>query len=347
MTENPLQVLQKSRDLLGKPVISLMGDELGSVARIIAEPVGGSVVGVTLSVKGWFKGEKAVEFSSISSFGDYALTVKENDLVVPLNTLSTLEKTAQECNLYGMRIITPEGKLIGTVEDYYFDIKTGTIIKYILTGGIIKTLFKGHAGIPAESISKIGKDVIIAMAGVEEKIENEEGGLHDNLETLKDELDHFKNDLGQWKDDAEKVWDNTRSRALELTRTVGENLKTAAEGSKDTGKKLFSKTGEMLTEKKSQLKNSYEMWLDRLQSVKSGAEKPLADNELQALIGLAAAQTITDDQGVVIVAQNSVITQTIIDEAQKAGKLKELLIALATRDLEDQIKSIEDETKIP
>lgn len=344
MTETPLQVLQKSRDLLGRPVISLSGDELGSIARIISDPASGSVVGMTLSAKGWFKGEKAAEFSSIHSFGEYAVTVKENDLVIPLNTLSSLEKTAQESNLYGMRIITPEGKLIGAVEDYYFDVKTGAITKYILTGGIIKTLFKGRAGVPAASISRIGKDAMIAAANVEETIENEDGGLQDNLETLKDELDHLKNDLGQWKDDLEKVWDKTKTRAFELSKNVGENLKTAAEGSKDTGKKLFSKTGELLTEKKSQLKNSYEIWLDRLQAVKNGSEQPLTEEDLQALIGLKAGQTITDDNGVVIVEQNSSITRSTIEEAQKAGKIKELLITLATRDLEDQIKSIEDET---
>jgi len=43
--------------------------------------------------------------------------------------------------------------------------------------------------------------------------------------------------------------------------------------------------------------------------------------------------------------QNSSISQTIIEEAQKAGKIKELLITLATRDLEDQIKSIEDDAQ--
>lgn len=345
MTENPVQVLQKSRDLLGKPVISLLGDELGSVARIIADPDSGSVVGLTLTVKGWFKGEKAAEFTSVNSFGDYAITVKENDLVVPLNTLSKLEKTAQEGNLHGMRIITPEGKLIGTVEDYYFDVKTGAITKYILTGGIIKTLFKGRAGLPAAGISKIGKNVMIAVADIEERIENEDGGLQDNLENLKDELDHLKDDLGQWKDDVEKVWDSTKNRAVELSKTVGENLKTAAEGSKDTGKKLFSITGELLAEKKIQLKNSYEIWHNRLQAVKNGADKPLAEEELQALIGLKASQTITDDNGAVIVMQNSPITQDTIEAAQKAGKIKELLITLATRDLEDQIKSIEDETQ--
>ena len=343
MTETSLQVLQKSRDLLGKPVISLSGDELGSVARIIADPESGSVVGLTLSAKGWFKGEKAAEFSSVNSFGEYAVTVKENDLVVPLNTLSILEKTAQETNLFGMRIVTPEGKLIGTVEDYYFDVTTGAITKYILTGGVIKSLFKGRAGLPAAGISRIGKDIIIAVANVEDTIENEEGGLQDNLETLKEEIDHLKSDLGQWKGDLEKVWDKTKVRAAEISKTVGENIKTAAEGSKDTGKKIFSKTRELLTEKKNQLKKSYEVWQDRLQSVKNGSEKPLAEEELEALIGLKAGQTITDDNGVVIVEQNSEITRSIIEEAQKAGKLKELLITLATRDLEDQIKSIEDD----
>lgn len=319
MTETPSQVLQKSRDLMGKPVISLLGEELGSVARLITDPANGRVAGLTLSVKGWFKGEKAAEFASVYAFGDYAITVKENDQVVPLNTLPALEKLSQECNLYGMRIITPEGKLIGAIEDYYFDVKTGAIVKYILTGGIIKNLFKGRAGVPADSISRIGKDVVIASADVEDAIENEENSLQDNLDNLKGELGHFKNDLEHWKEDLEKVWDKTRTRTIELSKTVGENLK-------------------------GQLRNSYDTWTERLQKIKNGPDKTLTEEDLKSLIGLKAGQTVVDEKGAVIVFQNSPITRSTIDEAQKAGKMKELLIALATRDLEDKINSIEGKT---
>ncbi len=338
MTDNPNTGLLKTRDLLGTPLISLQGEEVGSVTRVIVDPANGSIAGLTVNVKGWFKGEKGIEFESVKSFGEYAVTVSRADQVVPLSNLPTLEKLAQDYNIYNMRIITPDGKLIGTIDDYYFNIQTGQIEKYILTGGVIKNLFQGRASIPASSIDKIGKDVVIATANVEETLQKEESGIQDNLENL-------KGDLENWKDDFENIWEKTRAKTLELSKTMGENLKEAAKTGKDTGEKILSKTGKILVEKKEVLKTSYDSWMDRLQTVKNGPEKPLTETDINALAGLKAGETVTDDSGNVIIEKDDNVSPDVIAEAQKAGKTKELLISVATRDLEDQIKSIEQETE--
>ncbi|MFA5881596.1 MAG: PRC-barrel domain-containing protein [Eubacteriales bacterium] len=345
MTGEQRTGLLKTQDLVGKPVISLQGEEVGSIVRIIADPVRGNVVGLTVSVKGWFKGDQGMEFESVKSFGDYAVTVQRCGQIVPLDNLPTVQKLAQDYSLYNMRIITPEGKLIGTIDDFYFDSKTGKIEKYILTGGVIKNLFQGRASIPAGSIEKIGTDAVIAVTNVLETIQKEETGLTDSIEHLKGDLENWKDDIGQWKDDFEKVWDKTLTKASELSKTVGENLKVAAQSGKGKGKELLTKTGGILSEKSIQLKKSYELWMDHLQAIKNKPEKPLSEKDLESLIGLKAGRTVTDDDGQVIVAENKKVTGEIIEASQQAGKFKELLISVATKDLEDQIKSVEKEAK--
>ncbi len=345
MTEEQNTGLIKTQELVDKPVISLQGEEIGSVARVIADPIRGSVAGLTVSVKGWFKGEKGMEFEAVKSFGEYAVTVQLAGQVVPLDNLPTLQKMAQDYNLCGMRIITPEGKLIGTIDDYYFDGKTGKIERYILTGGIIKNLFQGRASIPAGSIEMIGTDVIIAVSKVEDALQKEESGLQDSLEHWKTDLEHLKDDLEHWKDDFDKIWEKTLAKATELSKTVGENLKEAARSGRGKGKELVSKTSEILAEQKAQLKKSYEGWMNRLQAIKTKPEKPLSAKEMKALIGLKAGRTVTADDGQVIVAKNKQVSQEIIEAAQNAGKLRELLISVATKDLEEKIKSVEKEAK--
>lgn len=345
MTGEQRTGLLKTQDLVGKPVISLQGEEVGNIVRIIADPVRGNVVGLTVSVKGWFKGDQGMEFESVKSFGDYAVTVQRSGQIVPLDNLPTVQKLAQDYNLYNMRIITPEGKLIGTIDDFYFDSKTGKIEKYILTGGMIKNLFQGRASIPAGSIEKIGTDVVIAVTNVLQTIQKEETGLTDSIEHLKGDLENWKGDIGQWKDDFEKVWDKTLTKASELSKTVGENLKVAAQSGKGRGKELLTKTGGILSEKRIQLKKSYELWMDHLQAIKNKPEKPLSEKDLESLIGLKAGRTVTADDGKVIVAADKKVTGKIIEASQQAGKFKELLISVATKDLEDQIKSVEKEAK--
>jgi len=336
--------LLKTQDFIGKPVISLQGEELGTIARVLVDPVEVKVVGFTVNVKGWFKGEKGMEFASVHSFGDYAVTVQRDSQVVAINSLPAIEKIAQECNMYNMRIITPDGRLVGTIDDFYFDPGTGMIKRYLLSGGIIKNLYKGRASIPAESIEKIGKDVIIAAVNVEDTMQKESGGLEENIDNLKEDIDQWKTGLEDWKDDFETIWEKTRTKALDLSKTVGDNLKEAAKSSKGKGKEILSKTGEILNEKGEQLKKSYESWMNRLQQLKTVPEKPLSKEDLTSLVGLKAGKTVTGADGTIIVAENKKVTKKAVEMAQKENKIKELLISVATRDLEDQIKSIEQDS---
>ncbi|MBU7007072.1 PRC-barrel domain-containing protein [Phosphitispora fastidiosa] len=338
--------LMKTQNLIGRPVISLQGEELGSIARVIVNPDGGVVAGLSMSVKGWFKGEKVLEFDSVKSFGNYAVTIERSSQVVTLDSLPALKKLAEECDMYNMRIITPEGQLVGTIDDFYFDTATGKVEKYILTGGTIKTLFKGRASIPASSIESIGKDVIIAVSNVTEAIQKEEPGLTDNIDQWKDDLGQWKGDLEHWKDDFEKLWEKTRSKSLELSKTAGENIKGAAANSTGKGKELISKTGEVLSEKKAFLKNSYEKWMDRLQVIKNEPENPLSEDEINSILGLRAAKTLTDDAGNIIIEQDGEVFRETIEKAQQAGKVKELMISVAAKDLEEQMESIKTESKI-
>ncbi len=330
--------LIKTQDLVGKPVISLQGEEVGTVARVIVDPVRATVAGLLVNVKGWFKGEKGLEFEAVNSFGDYAVTIQRAGQVVPLENLPTVEKLAKDYNIYDMRIITPQGKLVGTIDDFCFNKETGKIEKYILSGGLIKNLFKGRASIPAGSIDKIGTDVIIGVSDIESTIQKEESGLQDNIDLLKE-------DLEQWKDDFEKIWDKTRAKTLELSKTVGESLKEAAKSGKDKGKELLSKSTEIVTEKREQLKSSYEWWTERLQAIRNKPETPLAEDEIETLLGLPAGKTVTDDDGNIILEKDKEVSRETIEMAQKAGKTKELLISVASKDLEEKIKSVEEEDK--
>jgi uncharacterized protein YrrD len=327
MTDFKNPDLIKNQDLSGKPVISLQGEEVGTVAQIVVDPVRGNVAGLTVIVKGWFKGEKGLEFESVYAFGDYAVTVQRAGQVVPLDNLPTLQKLVHDYTVNNMRIITPEGKLIGTIDDFYFDKKTGHIERYILTGGIIKNLYKGRASIPSGSIEKIGRDVAIAMTNVEETLQKEEGGLEESVGSIKQDID-------SWKDDFEKIWDKTMTKALELSKIAGDNLAEAAKTGKGKGKELLTKTIPIINEKKQQLKASYDWWLEKLQAVNSDSKH---------LVGLKAGKTVTDDNNQVIISENEVVTDTIIKTAQKAGKIKELLISVAALDLEAKIQAVENE----
>lgn len=338
-----IKAILKTQDIVGKPVISLQGEEIGSILRVIVNPEKKQVAGFTINMKGLFKGEKAIEFDQVNSFGDYAVIVESFEKILPLENLPVIEKLSKDYNLYNMRVVTPQGKLIGVVEDFYFNTNTGQIDKYIISGGLIKNLFKGKAVIPAEKIQSTGKDVLMAADGAENTIVKEDTGLQESILHLKNDLDSFKDELDLWKDEFDKNWEKTRVKALEISKSVGENIKEAARSGRSRSKEVISKTSEILIEKKKQLQTSYEWWLDRLQFAKISPNTPLPQHDVNILIGLRAGRTVFDNNGIPIVPESGEITQEVVDTCQRAGKIRELLISIASKDLEDKIKSIEED----
>ncbi len=333
----------KSQDIVGKPVISLQGEENGTVLKVIVDPVSKNVAGLTVSSKGLFKDAKGVEFSAIRSFGEHAVIVESSDNILPISNLPSMEKILRDKDIYNSRAVTSQGKFIGTVDDFYFNADTGHIEKYILSGGLIRNLVKGKASIPAAAVTLIGKDLLITIEKVEDTIEKEDTGLQNSIENIKGDLSEFRDDFEKWKEEFEKAWDKTRSQVSQASKILGQNLTQAAKTGKGKSKELLSKTGEILNEKKNQLKTSYEWWIDRLQTAKDDSEQQLPEHDINVLIGLRAARRVLDDSGNIIVRENDEITREHIDSCQEAGRTRELLISIATRDLEEKMNVIETE----
>lgn len=326
----------KSQELVGKPIISLAGEEVGTVNKVIVDPGTTSVVGLTVNVKGLFKGDKALEFGAVHSIGNYAVTVTDGAMVVPLNTLPALEKLVQLCNMYGMKVITPSGHLVGGVEDFTFAVADGKIVSYIISGGLFKNLIQGRAIIPAEGIENIGPDLVIAKEDVEHYLKREEPGLADSIDNLKE-------DLSGWKEDLNKAWDKSLGRAKELSKIIGEKVKEATKEGKGKSKEILGKSTEILSEKGKDLKTTYEEWSERLKTLRNKPERPLTDDELAALTGQKVSKSISDDNGKPIIDKDEILTEDKIKLAVAAGRLKELLLAVATSEVNQKIESIEKE----
>lgn len=326
----------KTQELVGKPVISLGGEEIGAVNKVIVDPGTATVAGFTVNVKGLFKGDKALEFNAVHSLGSFAVTVSDGARVVPLNTLPALEKIAQVCNMYGMKVLTPSGHLVGSVEDFTFAAADGKIESYILSGGLIKNLMQGRAVIPAAGIEKIGPDLVIARDNVEQFIKKEDPGLQESIGSLKE-------DIGAWREELDKTWDKTLIKAKELSKTLGEKIKEATKEGTGKSKEIIEKTTEILNEKKKDLKSTYELWSERLQTLKNKSEKPLSDTDLTGLVGQTAGKTITDENGQIIISQDEIVSEVTIQRAMAAGRLQELMLSVATSEVNKKIESIEND----
>ncbi len=345
MTEETGKKVLYTQEVVGKHVITVQGEDLGVVERILVNPETAAVAGLTLSAKGWFKGEKAVEFGSVKAIGGYAVTLENSELVVALNSAPALEQLANQFNLYGSRVITPQGELMGTVDDFAFDTVTGTIESFLLSGGLIKNLTKGKASVPMSAVEKIGPDVIVTNETAPENLIKNQQGLSDNIGSLKENMDHWRKNIDSLKDDVEKGWDITLGTAKEVSKGLGEKLIEVTGDSKEKSMEILSKTATktvgFLSKSKTDLVGTYEHWVDKLANYKN--RNTLSSDELSSLLWKKVGRPIYDADGNLLIDKDAEVTPEILDKIQQANKTKELLLSIATRDVAEKLETIEKE----
>ncbi|MDN5346483.1 MAG: hypothetical protein PWP65_47 [Clostridia bacterium] len=159
----------KSKKLLGMPVINLSdGHQLGRIKKLIIEPQKLNIAGFILDRKGWFKEQPVIPYSQVKNVGNHAVTVDQAGAVVKLSAMPELESLAKNpLPLMGAKVITEEGTILGVVEEFHFDPKTGHIHYLGLRGGFLQ----GSSVLDTSAILACGRDAIIARAGAEELVQ--------------------------------------------------------------------------------------------------------------------------------------------------------------------------------
>ncbi|OIQ59298.1 PRC-barrel domain protein [Moorella thermoacetica] len=163
-----------SKKLMGMPVVSLAdGHQLGRIKRLLIDHSKMAIAAFTVDRKGWFKEQPVVPYSHVKSVGSHAVTVDEASAVVKLSSLPELEALAKHpLPLLGARVITEEGTVLGTVEDFRFDPQDGKIHYLDVKIGLLH----GARSLETDQIITCGRDALIARAGAEEALQKS-GGL--------------------------------------------------------------------------------------------------------------------------------------------------------------------------
>ncbi|MEW6662680.1 MAG: PRC-barrel domain-containing protein [Bacillota bacterium] len=206
--------MKNSRKMQSMPVVSLEdGNQVGKVKNLLLDATGKKVAGLVLDQKGLFKDSRVVPFDQIKSIGEHAITVdKSTRAERPANLPHLAKLMKEQVHLIGTQVITEEGNILGTVEEFFFDGNTGKITLLVLGGGrLMDNLFKGKAALPASALVTLGKSAIIARRGAEDLLEKDEGAMQETVKSV--------------KETSAKVWDST----LKATKKLGETLHKSME----------------------------------------------------------------------------------------------------------------------
>jgi len=166
--------LRKAKDIIGMPVIEVAGGKQLGQVKDIAMDADWRVTAVVVETKNWFSGPKVILCEDIVSFGDDAVTVKDEDSVRELSGDSSWRYLDNgDGKVKGKPVVTVNGNQLGVVEDVYFEENLGTkVIGYELTDGFISDLTDGRKWLPAPERVTWGEDALIVPLHSDAELEN-------------------------------------------------------------------------------------------------------------------------------------------------------------------------------
>ncbi|MGF7184170.1 uncharacterized protein YrrD [Desulfitispora alkaliphila] len=171
----------ESKHFLGLPVVSLdLGQQLGVVKSLIIDPETVSLMGLVISNKGWLSENRFLPFSKVKSVGRHAVTTESS------KSLEKIVQSSDHRQLEGVQVLSCQGNFLGTVEEFTIDAETGEIVTLELSGKLINSLLKGKASLPRTALQTMGKDVIVAVAGAEEKLTDRESAIQETVKSVRE-----------------------------------------------------------------------------------------------------------------------------------------------------------------
>ncbi|MGH8000158.1 MAG: PRC-barrel domain-containing protein, partial [Brasilonema sp.] len=207
--------------------------------------------------------------------------------------------------LKGTRILTVNGRDLGTMVDLYFDEHTGSVEGYEVSGGLFADAYSGRSFVPAPQTLKIGEDVAFVPMETAELMQEQVGGIKGAVQSAGD--------------------------TLQVTTTVaGQKLQEAAQ----TATERLQETTEAV---RKQLQDANQA---TVASITNTIVDPAAQKAF--VIGKVADQDVVASDGTLLVTQGQLVTFLVAEEAERLGVLDQLYRATGGRVVTELNRKIQE-----
>ncbi len=285
--------MRKGRDIIGKPVVSYdTGEKFDRIQDLIFDQNSNQLLGLLVDEAGWFKDARVLPLLEIQSIGADAVIVSSKNVVVRVSDVKPVATILEHNNiLKGTRIMTTDGRDLGTLIDLYFDERTGVIEGYEASGGLFADVYSGRSFIPAPQTLKIGKDVAFVPSQTAELMEEQVGGIKSAMQTASVKV--------------QETAQVTGDKLQEFGRVAGEKAQEAAQVTSDK-------------------------FQEAKRSATSTITNTIVDPKEQKafVVGKAAERSVSVPGGGYLVIEGQTVTQTMANSAQYLDILDDLYRAV-------------------
>ena len=226
--------MRKGSDLIGLPVIAFdTGSRVEKVEDVVFDQDSNRVLGVIVDDGGWLRSARVVPFSDLQAIGPDAVIVQSAAVVRGSDETAEMRPVLERGNvLKGTRIMTTDGRDLGTMTDIFFDEGTGALEGYEVSGGMFTDAYTGRSFVPAPKTVKIGHDVAFVEPEVLQLMQEQVGGIRGAMEEAGTRTsawtDAVKTRMGG--EIAERSVEQARGRRLQATIVTEHRIVIGAAG---------------------------------------------------------------------------------------------------------------------
>lgn len=365
--------MKKSRDVVGLPVLELTeGKSLGRVHSLVVNPVTRRVEALEIGERTLLKTRtEFATYAKLRSIGSDAVTLSNHEAVQDADENPELARLLER-KIIGSRVVTVDGTLAGTVEDFSFQTEDGALVELYLYADRTR----GHLAIPVAAVETFGLDFIIVSEQYREMARETdtpkaEWTGRQITRTLESRAIEFAVGRDAGHDVADEKGNIIVRKGEEVTPAVIEQARAAnrltqvlvaagvgdlLEGLDYTREKLDTGSKKLLDTWQALRDRSHD-WLAR----KLDEERPSPTRELRELwfklqgrlmqggreleegtrakirgyvLGKTLAHPVYFRDGAVLGARGDLVTEEMRDLAEQAGRLPQLFLSAASGDVQ-------------
>lgn len=292
--------MRKGSDIIGRTILAFdTGKRVARVQDLIFDQDTNQLLGVLVRESGLFQSAKVVPLEAISAFGSDTLIIPTKEAIISTHDDERIHRVfRRNIILKGTRIVTTDGRYLGSVVDLFFDEQTGAIEGYETSGGIFADAYSGRSFIPAPQTIRIGRDVTFVPPETAELMEEQVGGIRGAMQSAS-------------------------ARIQEGSEAAGQSIQSAAQSTQEQLQRSAEAANARLQAATTTVSNGFE---NGTHSATATMTNQLVDPDEQFayVIGKTVDRDIYTDDGQLLIGKDQVITLTVAEAARYAGELESL-----------------------
>ncbi|MBD1822740.1 PRC-barrel domain-containing protein [Cyanobacteria bacterium FACHB-DQ100] len=292
--------MRKGSDIIGRTILAFdTGKRVARVQDLIFDQDTNQLLGILVQESGLFHSAKVVPLEAISAFGSDTLIIPTKEAIISTHHDERIHRVfRRNIILKGTRIVTTDGRYLGSVVDLFFDEQTGAIEGYETSGGIFADAYSGRSFIPAPQTIRIGRDVTFVPPETAELMEEQVGGIRGAMQSAS-------------------------ARIQEGSEAAGQSIQTAAQSTQEQLQRSAEAANTRLQAATTTVSNGFE---NGTHSATTTMTNQLVDPDEQFayVIGKTVDRDIYTDDGQLLIGKDQVITLTVAEAARYAGELESL-----------------------